>query len=78
MLEIISIVIFYIVLTAVCVINFKHYMHMFQLNSYHANEQLKWMGINIGSVIIRHIFTIASIVTLLICNDVKASTLLIA
>jgi len=51
---------------------------MFQLNSYHANEQLKWMGINIGSVIIRHIFTIASIVTLLICNDVKASTLFIA
>lgn len=78
MLEIISIVIFYIVLIAICVINFRHYMHMFQLNSYHANEQLKWMGINIGSVIIRHIFTIASIVTLLICNDVKASTLLIA
>lgn len=75
MQEIISLVIFYIVLTVVCAVNFKHYMHMFQLNSYHADEQIKWMGINIGSVILRHIFSLVAIALLFLFGNTDASTL---
>ena len=75
MQEIISLVIFYIVLTVVCAVNFKHYMHMFQLNSYHADEQLKWIGINIGGVILRHIFSLVAIALLFLFGNTDASTL---
>lgn len=51
---------FYIALTASCVLNFQHYMHMFQLNSYHASEQFKWIKENLPHVICRHIFTLIS------------------
>ncbi|MCM1053961.1 MAG: UDP-N-acetylmuramoyl-tripeptide--D-alanyl-D-alanine ligase [Bacteroides sp.] len=37
-------------------LNFVRYMHMFQLNSYHASEQLKWIGENMGEIVKRHFF----------------------
>ncbi len=51
----ICLIVFLVLTVLASVINFIHYMHMFQLNSYHAKEQIKWMGINIGDVLIRTI-----------------------
>lgn len=36
-------------------INFRHYMHMFQLNSYSPWEQGQWMKKNIRDIAVRHI-----------------------
>lgn len=43
-------------------VNFLRYMHMFQLNSYHASEQLKWIGGNMREVIKRHILPLTAAV----------------
>ena len=51
---------------------------MFQLNSYHADEQFKWIGKNIKDVIMRHVFTIGAILTFIICGETNASTCFIA
>lgn len=56
-------------------LNFVRYMHMFQLNSYHASEQLKWIGENIGEVFKRHIFPIIAAVFALISCVVMGGTL---
>ena len=49
-------------------LNYIRYMHMFQLNSYHASEQFKWIGENIGEVFKRHIFpVIAALFALFSC-----------
>ncbi|MCH5323847.1 MAG: UDP-N-acetylmuramoyl-tripeptide--D-alanyl-D-alanine ligase [Eubacterium sp.] len=68
---------FYAALIASCVLNFHHYMHMFQLNSYHAGEQFKWIKDNLLHVICRHIFTVISAVLLIIAlspQDYKLSS----
>ncbi len=57
---------FYAALLISCVMNFHHYTHMFQLNSYHAGEQLKWIKENLPHVICRHIFTLASAAAVII------------
>lgn len=48
--------IFYAVLTLSFVLNFVHYMHMFQLNSYDPEEQVHWIKKNLGSIALRHLF----------------------
>lgn len=48
-------ILFFAALLYSFVLNFTRYMHMFQLNSYHASEQLKWIGGNMKEVIQRHI-----------------------
>lgn len=51
-----SYVLFFATLLYSFSLNFIRYMHMFQLNSYHASEQFKWISENIKEVIKRHIF----------------------
>lgn len=62
--------------------NYLHYMHMFQLNSYHASNQFKWIGGNIGSVIAAHILPAAAAVYMTIdfisCGEICAHALLIS
>ncbi len=48
-------------LTASVTTCFLRYMHMFQLNSYHASEQFKWIRQNIGDVALRHCFGLAAV-----------------
>ncbi len=36
-------------------VNFTHYMHMFQLNSYSAEEQLHWIRKNGKNIVLRHL-----------------------
>ncbi len=67
------IIFFYVCLTLSCSLNFVHYMHMFQLNSYHAREQIKWIGANIGNVVLRHIFLVVEALTLLIFQHTNPS-----
>lgn len=71
-------VIFCIVLTISTALNFAHYMHMFQLNSYHAGEQLKWMKQNISDAVLRHVFSLLAVLILVICGTVTLSSLLMA
>ena len=77
-LQTIAVAVLGMALGASCGLNFVHYMHMFQLNSYHSDEQLRWIGKNIKEVILRHIFTLGSVLTFLICGEMKASTCFIA
>lgn len=56
-------------------LNYVRYMHMFQLNSYHASEQFKWIGENMGEVFKRHIFPIIAAVFALISCVVMGGTL---
>lgn len=56
-------------------LNYVRYMHMFQLNSYHASEQFKWIGENIGEVFKRHIFPMIAAVFALISCVVMGGTL---
>ena len=77
-LRLIAVAVLGMALGASCGLNFIHYMHMFQLNSYHADEQFKWIGKNIKDVIMRHVFTIGAILTFIICGETNASTCFIA
>lgn len=55
-------------------LNFLRYMHMFQLNSYHASEQFKWIGGNIKEIVKRHILPLtAAIFALVSCVILKGS-----
>lgn len=73
-----SLVIFGLVLLFSILINYRQYMHMFQLGSYHATEQFKWIGENIQNVILRHLPAALAIVYLCIFshNELRASDLL--
>ncbi len=73
---IIGLILFYAFTTASCALAFRYYMHMFQLNSYHANEQIKWIGQNMGGVILRHIFPLIAIISIFFFRDVKLSSML--
>lgn len=53
-MEIVSAIVFFGALFAGVVLNFTHYMHMFQLGGYHASAQMKWLGANLRSVLLRH------------------------
>lgn len=75
-LRLIAVAVLGMALGASCGLNFIHYMHMFQLNSYHADEQFKWIGKNIKDVIMRHVFTIGAILTFIICGETKCVHLL--
>lgn len=61
-------IVFLVTLLYSFTVNFLRYMHMFQLNSYHASEQFKWIGANMGEVIKRHILPIiAGVFALVSC-----------
>ena len=81
-MDIISIIVFFVILLASFVINFLHYMHMFQLNSYNAGEQFHWIKNNIGNVILRHFLSLAAgiyvLITTLVSGVLTASDLFIA
>ncbi len=67
-LFIIGYVVFFLSLLFSFGLNFVHYMHMFQLNSYSAEEQFHWIKNNFRDVIIRHIFPlIAALFALFSC-----------
>ena len=55
-------IIFFAALLVSFSVNFIHYMHMFQLNSYSAKEQAHWTRVNIGNVLLRHLFPFLAIV----------------
>ncbi len=87
-LTVVSYVVFFAALLANFANNFIRYMHMFQLNSYHAKEQVKWLGGNMPEIIKRHlcavimavlliIFPFGSIAGLLSCGAVLVLFLLI-
>ena len=61
-----SLIAVFAVLLASFTLNFVHYMHMFQLNSYNAAEQFHWIKKNIGNIVLRHIFALAASVYALI------------
>ena len=58
---VIGYIVFFAVLFASFTVNFIHYMHMFQLNSYSAKEQFHWIRINIGNVLLRHLFSFLAV-----------------
>lgn len=70
-----SYILFFAALLYSFTLNFIRYMHMFQLNSYHASEQFKWIGSNIGEVIKRHICPIAAAVFAFVSCFVTGGTL---
>ena len=74
----ISVSVLGITLCISCVVNFLHYIHMFQLNSYHAVEQFRWIGVNIKSVLLRHIFTVGAVLMFVVFCDTRPSTCLLA
>lgn len=78
MLLTISWIIFFIILTISFTLNFIHYIHMFQLNSYSAKEQFKWMGQNVRNIVFRHVFSVLAMAEMLIFPLDKASTILCA
>ena len=65
-----SIFIPYILFFAALLLNFTlnyiRYMHMFQLGSYHASEQFKWIGGNIGEIIKRHLCALITLLIMLV------------
>ena len=63
---IISYILFFAALLVNFILNFIRYMHMFQLGSYHASEQFKWIGGNIGEIIKRHFCAFMVLVLLII------------
>lgn len=75
-------ILFFAALLASFAANYVHYMHMFQLNSYHASSQFKWIGANFGNVLLRHIFALGATAYMIIdfMNNgaIAASTLFIA
>ena len=56
-------------------VNFIRYIHMFQLNSYHASEQFKWIGENIGEVVKRHILPLIAAVFAFVSSFVMKGSL---
>lgn len=61
-------IVFFIVLLFSFTVNFVHYMHMFQLNSYSAEEQMHWIKNNIKDIAMRHILPfIAALFALFSC-----------
>lgn len=65
-LSVLSLIIFFLALFLNALLNFLHYIHMFQLNSYHAGEQFKWISGNIPDVLKRHIAAPLMLAVLLI------------
>lgn len=61
-MEILGYIVFFVVLFASFTVNFVHYMHMFQLNSYSSWEQGQWMKKNAGNIVLRHVWAIAAAV----------------
>lgn len=59
-LLIIGYIVFFSALLLSFIMNFIHYMHMFQLNSYSAGEQIHWIKNNIKNIVFRHIFPLAA------------------
>jgi len=59
-------VVFFTALLISFTVNFIHYMHMFQLNSYSAWEQGQWMKKNVGNIILRHVWALLAAAYLLI------------
>ena len=57
-MEILGYVLFFAILLISFTVNFLHYMHMFQLNSYSAWEQGQWMKKNVGNIVLRHIWAV--------------------
>ncbi len=69
-----SYILFFVTLLYSFTLNFIRYMHMFQLNSYHASEQFKWIRENAGEVIKRHIFPVlAAAFSFVSCFVMKAT-----
>ena len=59
-------ILFFAALLANFILNYIKYMHMFQLGSYHASEQFKWIGGNIGEIIKRHLCALVMLALLII------------
>lgn len=76
-----SLIAFFAVLLASFVLNFVHYMHMFQLNSYSAEEHFHWIKKNIGNIVLRHVFPFAAaayaLIIVLTSGTVTAGDILI-
>jgi len=60
-MEFLGYTVFFGVLFASFTVNFLHYMHMFQLNSYSAWEQGQWMKKNVGNIILRHVWAVVAV-----------------
>ncbi len=57
-----SFILFFAALLLSFTLNFVHYMHMFQLNSYSAFEQGEWIKKNVGNIALRHVFALVAAV----------------
>ena len=60
-MEILGYIVFFATLLISFTVNFVHYMHMFQLNSYSAWEQGQWMKKNVGNIILRHVWAVIAV-----------------
>ena len=62
-----------------CVLSMTYYMHMFQLNSYHASVQMKWLKNNfIGGYLVRIVPAIISLVAAVIGTEIGLAVAIIA
>ena len=57
-----SYILFFCALLLSFTLNFVHYMHMFQLNSYSAFEHGHWIKNNFGNIALRHVFPLIAAV----------------
>lgn len=78
MLFTLSYVFFFIALLASFTLNFVHYMHMFQLNSYSPAEQLKWIKENLSDIVWRHLGAVIACVVIVLVQFSNNKSVIIA
>lgn len=71
-------VFFFIALFASFTLNYVHYMHMFQLNSYSPAEQMKWVKENISDIVWRHLGAVFAAVVIFMVEFDNSKSALIA
>ncbi len=77
-MEILGYIVFFASLLVSFTVNFVHYMHMFQLNSYSPWEQGQWIKKNYRDIVLRHFDpVIAFVFALLFIEEIALSDLLL-
>lgn len=66
-----SFCLFFAALLASVALNVLRYLHIFQLNSYHAVNQFRWLGVHFGEVVLRHISGICAMIALLVLDTTE-------
>ncbi len=74
---VLSYIVFFTALFASFTLNFVHYMHMFQLNSYNPEEHFHWISQNTGDLVKRHFSAVIAMVVLLLLPKEQGMNMII-